>query len=99
MYQCHRRPGFVAEPGVAPSHHRDQHGIKFEALPGQPILDRATVAFAARTIEDSVAHQVAQSRAQDVARDSSSILKLVEPMASEKRLTQYQHRPSLADYR
>src|SRR5258707_7240362 len=99
MYQRHRRPRFVAEPGVAPSHHRDEHGIELESLAGQPILDAAAVALAASAIEDSVAHQIAQPLAQDVARDSGSILKLVEAMASEKRLAQYQHRPALADYR
>ena len=40
MDQGHRRPRFVTEPGVAPSHHRDQHGIELESFPGQPILDR-----------------------------------------------------------
>src|SRR6202008_2109670 len=99
MDQGHRRPRFVAEPGVAPSHHRDQHGIKLESLPGQPILDAAAVAFAASAVENSVAHEVAQPRAQDVAGDSDALLKLVKAVASEKRLAQYQHRPALADHR
>src|SRR5271170_1135203 len=99
MYQRHRRPRLVAEPRVAPSHHRHQHGIEIDSLARQAILDAAAVAFTARAIEDSVAHQVAQSRAQDVARDSRALLKLVEAMVSEKRLPQYQHRPALADHR
>src|SRR5260370_19423099 len=86
MYQGHRRSRFVAEPGVAPSHHRDQHGIEFESLPCQAILDATAVAFAARAIEDAVADQVAQPRAQDVARDSGALLELVKAMASEERL-------------
>src|SRR5208337_1821524 len=99
MYKRHRRTRFVTEPRVAPSHHCDQHGVELESFAGQPILDPAAVALTARTIEDSVAHQVAQPRAQDVARDSGPLLKLVEAMASEKRLAQYQHCPALADYR
>src|ERR1700722_8312422 len=97
MYQGHRRSRFVAEPRVTPSHHRDQHGIEFESLARQPIFDATAVTFAARAIEDAVAHQVAQPRAQDVARNSGALLKLVEAVASEKRLAQYQHRPALAD--
>src|SRR3984957_17173288 len=97
MYQRHRRSGFIAEPSITPSHHRDQNRVEFESFPGQPILDAAAVAFAARAIEDAVAHQVAQPRAQDVARNSGALLKLVEAVASEKRLAQYQHRPALAD--
>src|SRR5260370_33698910 len=52
MYQRHRRPRFVAEPGVAPSHHCDEHGIELESLAGQAILDAAAVAIAACAIED-----------------------------------------------
>src|ERR1700691_1549850 len=99
MYQRHRRPRFVAEPGVAPSHHRDQNRIELESFPGQPILDASAVAFATCAIEDSVAHQVAQSRAQDVTRDAGALLKLIKPVPPHKRLAQYQHRPALADHR
>src|SRR5208282_3582877 len=63
MYQRHRRPRFVSEPRVAPSHHCDQDGIEFESLPGQPILDAAVVALTTRAIDDSVSHQVTQPRA------------------------------------
>src|SRR5580658_11062431 len=73
MDQCHRRARFVAQPGVAPSHHRDEDGVEFEALARQAILDAAGVAFAAGAIEDVIAHQVAQPRAEDIARDAGGI--------------------------
>src|SRR5271154_3725458 len=63
MDERHRGAGFVAQPGVAPSHHRNEDGIKLEALARQAILDAAGVAFAAGAIEDAVAHEIAQARA------------------------------------
>src|SRR5271170_6631389 len=63
MDEGHRGAGLVAQPGVAPSHHRNEDGIKLEALARQAILDAAGVAFAAGAIEDAVAHEIAQARA------------------------------------
>src|SRR5271170_2848824 len=98
MDEGHRRAGLVAQPGVAPSHHRDEDRVEFEAFARQAILDAARVAFAAGAIENAVAHEIAQARAEDVARDAGGILKLVKAMAAEKGLAQDEHRPSLADY-
>src|SRR4029077_17051932 len=89
----------VAQPGVAPAHHRSEYRIEIEPLLGEAVLDTSVVTAAAHAIEDSIADQVAQPRAQYVARDTRPLLKLVEAMAAEKCLAQNQHGPSLANHR
>src|SRR5579885_242370 len=98
MHQRERGPFFAAQPGVAPSHHREHHRIQVHPLFGQAVFDPGVFVLAFGAFENLVGHQGAQPGGEDIASNPGITLELIEAVASQKRLPQDQHRPSLADY-
>src|SRR5204863_18378 len=84
---------------VAPLHQRDEHGIKVQALVGQPVL--VTAALPMLLVRDlpqqALVHQPRQPVAQDLPGRLGAALHVVEAADPVEHLAQYEEGPLLAD--
>ena len=83
---------------VTPAHQRNQRRRQRHAHLGEPILVSRRALAVELTGEHAVFDQPPESVGQHRFGDVEVLLEVVEPAGATKRLTQDQHRPSVAEH-
>ena len=75
--------------------HRQQHRLQFETFLCQHVFE--TARFDGPLLENALADESIEARAEDVAGDAQTLLKLFEALLAEERFAKDQQGPALAD--
>jgi hypothetical protein len=98
MLDQHGRPGAAGEPGVAPSHERQDDRIQVATLVGEVVVRARGVLLVRATLDQAVLDEGIQPVDEDVSRDPEAVSDLIEPLPPKEEVPDDEEGPPLSDH-
>jgi hypothetical protein len=98
MLDQHWRPGAAGEPGVAPSHERQDDRIQVATLVGEVVVRARGALLVGATLDQAVLDEGIQPVDEDVSRNPEAVSDLIEASPPKEEVADDEQRPPLSDH-